>query len=85
MFSRNVLDRAAVWTAEYVVICEWVSPAPRGEFERRYRYQAKHQGPDNSVFAHAKSPTNVDIEHAYRIPDKEWETGLGDDAQVGLS
>ena len=75
----------AWWAAEYVVICE-ANPAQRGEFERRYRDQAMHQGPDNSVFGSVKSPTNVDIEHAHLVPEKDWETGLdGDDARASLS
>jgi hypothetical protein len=74
------------WAAEYIVICEQTAPDARGGFERRYRDQAKHQGPDNSVFGSAKSPTNVDIEHACLIPEQDWETGTdGDEAQMSLS
>jgi hypothetical protein len=86
MTHRDVLERKAVWTAaDYIVICEWASPSPSADFQRRYRNQAKHQGPDNSVFGNVESPANVDIDHAYRVSDEDWETGVGDEARVSLS
>jgi hypothetical protein len=87
MSNQHMFERVAVWReAEYVLICEWVSPRlNEGDHERRYREQARHQGPDNSVFGRLESPANVEIDRAYRVSDKDWETGLGDDARVELS
>jgi hypothetical protein len=68
---------SAWWMAEYVVICEDPNAGLRGELERRYRAQVKHQGPDDPVFGRIESPRNVDVEHAYLVSEQDWETGTG--------
>jgi hypothetical protein len=66
---------SVTWAAGYVIICEQRGPDRLGEFQRRYRSQAKNQGPDNSVFGSVSSPSNVDIEHAHLVSEQDWETG----------
>jgi hypothetical protein len=85
----NVPDREPVWwVAEYTIIWGQVEADLRGEFERRadrYRDEAKHQGPDNSVLGSVKSPRNVDVEHAHLVSETDWATGMDwDDARIGL-
>ena len=65
-----------VWAAQYLLICEEMSPDRSGEFQQRYRSQAKNQGPDNSVFGSVSSPSNVDVEHAHLVSEQDWETGM---------
>ena len=73
------------WMAEYTVIWEQAEPQFRKEFERRFREETRHQGPDNSVFGSVKSPRNVDVEHAHLVSEEDWETGMDwGDARVGL-
>lgn len=73
------------WTAEYAIIWHEVEPDLRSEFQRRYRQQAKHQGPDNSVFGSVKVPRNVDVARAHLVSELDWETGMEwDDARIGL-
>ena len=76
---------SAWWMAEYVIISEEPKGGLRGELERRYRAQVKHQGPDDPVFGRIASPRNVDVDHAYLVSEQDWETGTGWDAsRVGL-
>jgi hypothetical protein len=86
MQTPKVPDRDPVWwMAEYTIIWQRAEPTLRSEFERRQREQAKHQGPDNSVFGRAPLPRNVDVEHAHLVSEVDWETGMGwDDARIGL-
>jgi hypothetical protein len=86
MPTPNAFDREPVWwTTEYTIIWQEAEPQFRKEFERRYREEARHQGPDNSVFGSVKSPKNVDVEHAHLVSEQDWETGMDwDDARVGL-
>src|SRR5262245_10309120 len=79
-------DRDPIWwLAEYTVIWQKAEPDLRSEFERRYRTQAKRQGPDNSVFGRVRAPKNIDVEHAHLVSELDWETGMSwDDARIGL-
>ena len=80
------LDRvSAWWMAEYIVIGERPDPE-RGEFERRYREQVKHQGPDDPILGRVEAPRNVDVEHAYLVSEQDWETGTSwDSTRIGFS
>ena len=86
MPTPNVPDREPIWwISEYTVIWREVEPTFKTEFDQRFREQEKQQGPDNSVFGNTGAPRNVDVEHANRVPDEDWETGLSwDDARAGL-
>ena len=71
------------WTVEYTVIWEAAEPSLRADFERRKaaRNRAKlaRQGPDDVVLQRTEDvPRNVDVEHAHRVPDQNWEVGEDD-------
>jgi hypothetical protein len=81
MATPNSRDRDPIWwIKEYTVIWEEAEPSPRNVFERRFheqrREQEKQQGPDNAVIGRSGVPRQVDVEHAYLVPDQDWETGL---------
>jgi hypothetical protein len=86
MLASNKPEHEPIWwIAEYTIVWEKAEPSLRQEFERRFRDQEKRQGPDNSVIGRTSAPRNVDVEHAYAVPDDDWETGLiWDDARRGL-
>jgi len=76
MWTPSVRERVVSHTAEYRGIYEQARPDQREEFHTRYRHQAKHQGPDNSVFGSVTSATNIDIDHAHLLSEEDWETGM---------
>jgi len=86
MATPATTDREPIWwITEYTVIWQEAEPALRSEFERRFRNQEKRQGPDNSVFGRTDTPRNVDVDHANRVPDEDWETGMTwEDVRNGL-
>jgi hypothetical protein len=80
MPSSNDDLRPVWWTVEHTVIWETAEPSLRKDFEQRSaernRAQMKAQGTDDAVFQRdAATPRNVDVEHAHRVPDEDWEVG----------
>lgn len=67
------------WTVQHTVIWQAAEPEPHEDSERRAersRAQMKRQGIDDAVFEReASTPRNVDVEHAHRVADEDWETG----------
>ena len=44
----------------------------------------KKLGPDDAlVQKRPKTPRNVDLDHANRVPDQNWEIGTAEDQQEG--
>lgn len=68
------------WTTQHTMIWLEISPALRSDFQRRTadqrRAELASQGPDDVVVQRgAGTPRNVDVDHAYAVPDNSWEVG----------
>jgi hypothetical protein len=73
------------WSVQHTVLWEEHGPVLRDAFERRRaaadRARLTRQGPDDAVFqdpattTRATTPRNVDVDHAYAVPDNNWEVG----------
>jgi len=72
--------RPVWWTVQHTLIWEEYQPALREDFRQlratTERDRAVHLQPDDPVFQqHAVTPRNVDVDHAYDVPDNDWEVG----------
>lgn len=77
MHTPQVPDREPIWwVSAQAVVWQWVESTRRDEFGHRLREQEKTQGPDNSIFGRTGEPRNIDVEHAFLVPDEDWETGM---------
>lgn len=68
------------WTTQHTIIWEQELPSLRSNFDQRNaeqrRAQIAHQGPDDPVIQKsARAARNVDVDHAYRVADNNWEIG----------
>jgi hypothetical protein len=74
------------WTVQHTVIWQTSEAEPYDDSElqaERYRAQMKRQGIDDAVFEReATTPRNVDVEHAHRVADEDWETGETDETEA---
>jgi hypothetical protein len=68
------------WSVQHTVLWAEYLPLLQSDFQRRTgaenRARITNQGPDDSVLQQAATtPRNVDVDHAYAVPDNNWEVG----------
>lgn len=68
------------WSIRHTTLWQERLPALRADFERRsdpaLPEPLAQLGPNDAlVQQHPVTPRNVDVDHAHRVPDNDWEVG----------